>query len=546
MKTIETRIGSLARASAWALVVALATAPVRALDLSRGDVELNIDSTLSYGTIWRTAEQDQNLIANNPTGNEGDKNYKRGPVASTIKGTHEIALGYKSVGAFVRFSEYHDFLNADRKKSATNLTQEVRDEIGKDIELFDAYAHGTLNIGERALSMKLGNQVVNWGEALFFQGGIASANGFDLRNLRQPGSEIKEAMLPTPMAWLSLGLLKGMNVEGFYNTQFKKTQLEASGTFFSTNDTLGDPNVEGIPGLPFPPPFNTATRGADLLAKDGGEYGVSLKYMLPFLTGTELGLYYTNTHSRTPILSVRGEAATDLGPPNFIPGAFQYYAEYPESVKMAGIGLNTDVMGLGLQFEYAHRYNNPTQLAGSDVFTNAILPTLPVWAGGALSNTDVHGYTDLKTGQFDLQLVKDFASANPFFADNAQFLVEAALSRLWSEPGAGLAALESNASGLAPTKTAWGYQARLQISYYSLLGPVGVTPTISFAHDVDGVSPAGGNFLEGRKSLGGTLTFNYLNSVALDVGYTANFGASSLNNTDADRDFSNVTLKYYF
>ncbi|MBK7206824.1 MAG: DUF1302 domain-containing protein [Elusimicrobia bacterium] len=540
MKTIETRIGSLGRVSAWALVVAItAAAPARAIELSRGDVELNIDSTLSFGTIWRTAEQDQDLIANNPTGNEGNKNYKRGPVASTIKGTHEIALGYKSVGAFVRFSEYHDFLNADRKKSATNLTPEVRDEIGKDIELFDAYAHGTFNIGERALSMKLGNQVVNWGEALFFQGGIASANGFDLRNLRQPGSEIKEAMLPTPMAWLSLGLLKGMNVEGFYNTQFKKTQLEASGTFFSTNDTLGDPSVEGITT-----PVGTATRGADVLAKDGGEYGVSLKYMLPFLTGTELGFYYTNTHNRTPILSAR---ATPLLAPPFLP-TVQYYAEYPENIKMAGIGLNTDVKGLGLQFEYAHRYNNPTQLAGADVFTNAIGPALPPGPPffGSFSATDVHGYTDLKTGQFDLQLVKDFASANPFFADNAQFLVEAALSRLWSEPGAGLAALESNASGLAPTKTAWGYQARLQISYYSLLGPVGVTPTISFAHDVDGVSPAGGNFLEGRKSLGGTLTFNYLNSVALDVGYTANFGASSLNNTDADRDFSNVTLKYYF
>lgn len=523
-----------------AVALTLAAAfPARAIELSRGDVELNIDSTLSFGTIWRTAEQDQNLIAANPTGDEGDKNYKRGPVASTIKGTHEIALGYKNVGAFVRFSEYHDFLNADRKKSATNLSQEVRDEIGKDIELFDAYAHATFDLGERALSMKLGNQVVNWGEALFFQGGIASANGFDLRNLRQPGSEIKEAMLPTPMAWLSLGLLKGMNVEGFYNTQFKKTQLEASGTFFSTNDTLGDPSVEG-----FPTPVGTATRGADVLADDGGEYGVSLKYMLPFLTGTELGLYYTNTHSRTPILSAK---ATPLLAPPFLP-TVEYYAEYPEDIKMAGIGLNTDVMGLGLQFEYAHRYNNPIQLAGADVFGDAIGPALPPGPPffGSFSQTNVHGYTDLKTGQFDLQLVKDFASANPFFADNAQFLVEAALSRLWTEPGAGLTALESNASGMAPTKTAWGYQARLQISYYNLLGPVGVTPTVAFAHDVDGISPAGGNFLEGRKSLGGTLTFNYLNSVALDVGYTANFGASSLNNTDADRDFSSVTLKYYF
>lgn len=540
MKTIESGIGSVGRAGTLAVALTLAAAfPARAIELSRGDVELNIDSTLSFGTIWRTAEQDQNLIAANPTGDEGDKNYKRGPVASTIKGTHEIALGYKNVGAFVRFSEYHDFLNADRKKSATNLSQEVRDEIGKDIELFDAYAHATFDLGERALSMKLGNQVVNWGEALFFQGGIASANGFDLRNLRQPGSEIKEAMLPTPMAWLSLGLLKGMNVEGFYNTQFKKTQLEASGTFFSTNDTLGDPSVEG-----FPTPVGTATRGADVLADDGGEYGVSLKYMLPFLTGTELGLYYTNTHSRTPILSAK---ATPLLAPPFLP-TVEYYAEYPEDIKMAGIGLNTDVMGLGLQFEYAHRYNNPIQLAGADVFGDAIGPALPPGPPffGSFSQTNVHGYTDLKTGQFDLQLVKDFASANPFFADNAQFLVEAALSRLWTEPGAGLTALESNASGMAPTKTAWGYQARLQISYYNLLGPVGVTPTVAFAHDVDGISPAGGNFLEGRKSLGGTLTFNYLNSVALDVGYTANFGASSLNNTDADRDFSSVTLKYYF
>lgn len=540
MKTNDVGIGSAGRAGALALALTLAAAfPARAIELSRGDVELNIDSTLSFGTIWRTAEQDQNLIAANPTGDEGNKNYKRGPVASTIKGTHEIALGYKNVGAFVRFSEYHDFLNADRKKSATNLTQEVRDEIGKDIELFDAYAHATFDLGERALSMKLGNQVVNWGEALFFQGGIASANGFDLRNLRQPGSEIKEAMLPTPMAWLSLGLLKGMNVEGFYNTQFKKTQLEASGTFFSTNDTLGDPSVEG-----FPTPVGTATRGADVLADDGGEYGVSLKYMLPFLTGTELGLYYTNTHSRTPILSAK---ATPLLAPPFLP-TVEYYAEYPEDIKMAGIGLNTDVMGLGLQFEYAHRYNNPIQLAGADVFGDAIGPALPPGPPffGSFSQTNVHGYTDLKTGQFDLQLVKDFASANPFFADNAQFLVEAALARLWTEPGAGLTALESNASGMAPTKTAWGYQARLQISYYNLLGPVGVTPTVAFAHDVDGISPAGGNFLEGRKSLGGTLTFNYLNSVALDVGYTANFGASSLNNTDADRDFSSVTLKYYF
>jgi hypothetical protein len=184
----------------------------------------------------------------------------------------------------------------------------------------------------------------------------------------------------------------------------------------------------------------------------------------------------------------------------------------------------------------------------ADVFTNAIGPALPPGPPffGSFSATNIHGYTDLKTGQFDLQLVKDFASANPFFADNAQFLVEAALSRLWTEPGAGLTALESNAGGMAPTQSAWGYQARLQISYYNLLGPIGVTPTVAFAHDVDGISPAGGNFLEGRKSLGGTLTFNYLNSVALDVGYTANFGASSLNNTDADRDFSSVTLKYYF
>ncbi|MGV2442471.1 DUF1302 domain-containing protein, partial [Bacillus atrophaeus ATCC 9372] len=62
------------------------------------------------------------------------------------------------------------------------------------------------------------------------------------------------------------------------------------------------------------------------------------------------------------------------------------------------------------------------------------------------------------------------------------------------------------------TQNSWGYAVRASLSYPDAVAGINLTPTISFKHDVEGVSPQpGGVFNEGSKSLGLSIGADYLN-----------------------------------
>ena len=99
--------------------------------------------------------------------------------------------------------------------------------------------------------------------------------------------------------------------------RWKKTRIDPRGTFFSTNDFVGDDgniaytgfgrrnDSHGPAGI-FPVSGSgqlVAPRSADRTPGNGGEYGVALRYFLPELNNTEIGLYHVNYHSRTPYVS---------------------------------------------------------------------------------------------------------------------------------------------------------------------------------------------------------------------------------------------------
>ena len=91
----------------------------------------------------------------------------------------------------------------------------------------------------------------------------------------------------------------------------------------------------------------------------------------------------------------------------------------------------------------------------------------------------------------------------------------------------------------------WGYRAVLSATYNDAFAGVALTPSIRFAHDVDGNSHRTGNFLENRKSA--TVAVNGVYNNALDVGvaYNAFWGAEA-SNLLGDRDNLTLTLKYSF
>lgn len=305
----------------------------RALEFGSGEVEASLDTTVSYGATFRVADRDPELAAD-VNGNDGDLNYKTGIVSNAFKFTSEFDLGYGDFGLFVRGSGFFDFENESGTRERTPLSAKAKRMVGKDIELLDAYATGTFDLGEVTADLRAGKHVLNWGESTFIQGGVNAINPFDVSKLRVPGAELREALVAVPLVSTVLEFPVGLSMEGFYQLAWDKTEIDPVGSYFSVTDYVGPgasravvpvsdditdvgfgfgPLTQAInadllgSSLPPQPPFDAnfvnVFRGADRNPADSGQFGVALRYLAEQLNETEFGFYFVNYHSRLPTVS---------------------------------------------------------------------------------------------------------------------------------------------------------------------------------------------------------------------------------------------------
>lgn len=432
-----------------------------------GEVTGSFDTTLSIGGLWRMQDRDRSLIgitnggaARSVNEDDGNLNYDKGDMVSlAFKATHDLELNYHNYGAFVRASYFYD--HAVMNKSG--LSDAARSQTGRDFELLDAYVRGRFDVGGRALNVRLGNQVVNWGESTFIQNGINVLNPVNVSRLRIPGSELREGLIPTNMLWASQDLTDRLSVEATLMLEWEKTKIDPAGTFFSNNDYLSPgannvfvgfgrrkdlgtlatnpvppvgpsaalyPVTEALAG-PFDPEAAVwAPRGPDRKARDGGQFGIAARYFADHLNNTEFGLYHIRYHSRVPFASgVKGEPTTALtGTGTVVPvpvpgvgvvnlpldqvlsqrGTARYFADYPEDIRLWGISFNTPgPAGIALQGEYSYRPNQPLQIAAPELLlaalgqTNQIPGTDTIPVGG-----EITGYRRVKMHQLQLSATK--------------------------------------------------------------------------------------------------------------------------------------------
>ncbi|MEP7083544.1 MAG: DUF1302 family protein, partial [Betaproteobacteria bacterium] len=188
----------------------------------------SFDSTISLGGLWRMSGRDEALIgiANGGTsrtvnGDDGNLNYRNGElVSSLLKGTHEFELKYHNWGLFTRGSWFYDRAAAEKDE----LGPKAHSRLKGDVVLLDAYAYGRFDLGGNKTAVRVGNQVVSWGESTFIPNSINSINPVDVSKLRTPGSELKEAFIPTPMLWVSQQLGQGISFEGYVQANWQKTR----------------------------------------------------------------------------------------------------------------------------------------------------------------------------------------------------------------------------------------------------------------------------------------------------------------------------------
>jgi hypothetical protein len=324
------------RAALLALGGAAIGAPALAIDFSNesGSLTGSWDTTLSYGQAWRIQSRDCDLVAiadggcgRSPNIDDGNLNYGTGMYSRAFKAVSELSLNYKNVGAFVRGSALID--DAADETERTRLNERSQDLVRDYTRLLDAFVYGKFDIGSMASELRLGRQVVSWGESTFIQNGLNVINHFDVSALRVPGSELKEGFLPQEMASFSMQLSENFSAQAVYIADWNPTVPEPAGSYFSANDfavTGGERVILGFGGFsdqgvdfrplggPLIADFQNVKRLETRDAPDSGQYGVNFKLYLPnFNNGTEFGLFFLNYHSRLPLISGRTGTQQGLG-----------------------------------------------------------------------------------------------------------------------------------------------------------------------------------------------------------------------------------------
>lgn len=286
---------------------------VQALIFDFGDWNGQIDSTLSIGGSYRTSDPNPDYFGIDKGGNQysvnlddGNLNYEKGWFSKAVKMTNDLEFSGDNVGVFVRLTSFYDWENEDGDRAFRPLSKAALDKVGSDSEFLDYFAYFKFDVGDMPVDVRLGSQVLSWGESVFIQNGINSINPVDVSRLRIPGAELKEALKPVPMFSFNIGLTENVTLEGFYQFKWEQTVIDPRGTYFSTNDVVSrgsDRLYLGFGAVPDGAPFGFVPRAADVEPSDDGQYGLAMRVVVPSLNDTEFGFYVINNHSRLPMVS---------------------------------------------------------------------------------------------------------------------------------------------------------------------------------------------------------------------------------------------------
>ena len=573
-------------AAGLALLGALPFGVAQGFQTRHGDWGVSLDTTLSYGVSYRMEGQDSKLIAraNGGTGDntalinsdDGNLNFKKGELFSeVVKAVSELDLRYREqYGLFVRGRAFYDFELEDDERRHRPISDAGLDEAGSSADLLDAFVYGSWTLGERALNARLGRQVINWGESLVYQNGIGATNPVDINALRAPGSEIKEAYMPTAMVYASFELRDNLSIESYWQPgkAWEASKIDPCGTYYSTLDVLGEgcnylsvaPLQEAILGTAFDSPAVAAAygealgpgfvnelirgylprtfmpRAQDIDGDDSPQYGVALRWYVPQLNDTELGFYYLRYNMQVPMIGLT------VGQPVLVPvvgllpdaSSSRYYAEYLEKRDLFGVSFNTSVggdsifNGLSLAGELSYRPDTPIALGLGEYLPDALFGNL----AGLPVGTRLDGYREKDMVQASLSAIYNFTGL--LGANSATLFSELVASRVQG--------LESDVDYYEATSSAYGAQASLQLTYSNVFNLVTLAPSVSYQYSINGVAPQLTNGLD-EEAQSWSLGLDAIYQEAFTVGARyVGYSGGGLSNKRTDRDYLSLNVKYSF
>jgi hypothetical protein len=202
----------------------------------------SLDTTMTYGSTWRVQSPDNAIICTSNGGNsrscnydDGTQNYDTGQVQNLFKFVTELSMSYQDrFGIFTRASGFYD-TKADETER-TSLTSDATDKVEKSFDWLDAYAWANFDVGNMPAQVRVGRQVVNWGESTFYVTGLSSLNHFDISKLRGAAVNLREGLKPQQQVYFTISPTENLSIEAFYQYHWSDTKPEPAATLYSTND----------------------------------------------------------------------------------------------------------------------------------------------------------------------------------------------------------------------------------------------------------------------------------------------------------------------
>lgn len=542
---------------------------------------------------------------------DGNRNFERGSLVNNrLSALLELQFSYENYGLVASGDAFYDWVYHQRNDndspdtvnktgSVNHFTKSTEKYDGERARLLEAYGFADWSLGdEMHLNLRIGRQLVAWGESLFFSGVALAQGRADATKAIVPGAEVKEILLPTNQIALNLGLTENLSLLGYYKLEFAKTEIFPLGDFFSPSDAVGPGAtfvygsvnplalnscvgvltslIDGIPALGptlgdilgaanvdpddlcrlnglgetlvDAPPNVIVHRGKDIRPSDHGQYGLGVKYQLD--EGV-VGAYYLRYADSNPSVQL------NFGYPPFSdnpllspvlttrlfnqPTPVSYNVRYYDGIDMAALSYSTLVgpVNVAGEVSYRHGVDTPAQAIVSGVLT-------PIYTRGDIGQAQVSAI---------------YATNPNFVFDDVALVGEAGIVRVFD-----LDAIEAR-GGLFPVKdgeepfysrTSYAFQTLMVPTKRNLLPGWNLSVPIAFGMLVKGTPALAGAFGalygEGDTRLSLGLSAQGSNNLQLGLAYNFFFGDAGKKighstlpaNPFVDHDYATVNVKYSF
>lgn len=347
--------------------------PAQALNLYDGanngnNLEINLTTTVSYTGQYRVNSPSAVLMGNS-TVNDGDANFQHGLVGNLFSAVPVLDIRDGDYGAHFSGQLYLNtsYLGTNQNDLSpwssalyvpkqNDFTSGTRNVDGQNAQLLDAFVFGQHAFEDgQTLQLKVGRQVLFWGQSLFFptdgiSGGQAPINIVSAQNIINP--QAQQVFMPVGQAVVTYEPMPGTTFQAYYQFEWEHDFFQGEGAYFNSLNLIYAGGTTAIlaPGL-------AAERVKDVDPEhQNGQFGLSYQQEI---SAWDLGIYGERFDAKAPEIGLDEGPGAGTALPHGFTQVGTYGLYYSRDIWLEGVSFSTNVGPANVAGELSFRQHQP-------------------------------------------------------------------------------------------------------------------------------------------------------------------------------------------